>query len=149
MAQCFGVMPLRGVKSKNVDDLHFTWRSLRTLYAVVLFVLIAVNTTLGVLYLYAGKFDFSRLGECSARELRHLQLMHRRTSPFAVFIIFSGLNGFALFSFVRLGQKWPRLMKSWATVEQQLPALRTQLERARLAYDIKILTIVILTMSLS
>lgn len=67
----------------------------------------------------------------------------------AVPVIFYVSNAFALLSFLRLGQKWPRLMQQWEAVEHQLPSYRTHMERGRLAYDIKIIAIVVLMLSLS
>lgn len=57
-------------------------------------------------------------------------------------------TSFAIISFIRLAKRWPRLMKQWEAVERQLPAYSTQAERGRLAYDIKMITIVVLTLSL-
>lgn len=64
MAQCFAIMPLRGVKSLHVSDLRFTWRCLRTLYAGIMFVLTALNAMLTILHMYNGPIEFKRLGEC-------------------------------------------------------------------------------------
>lgn len=63
-------------------------------------------------------------------------------------VIFYVSNAYGMLSFCRLGQKWPRLMQQWEAVEQQLPRFHTQLERGRLAYDIKMIAIVMLTLSL-
>lgn len=63
LAQCFAIMPLRGVRSRDVADLRFTWRSFRTLYAGVLFVLTCLNAVLTVLHMYTGPIEFERLGE--------------------------------------------------------------------------------------
>lgn len=64
MAQCFAIMPLRGVKSPNVGDLRFTWRSFRTLYAGIMFVLTSLHAVMTILRMYNGPIEFERLGEC-------------------------------------------------------------------------------------
>lgn len=35
LAQCFGVMPVVGIKSKSASCLEFQWKSFRTIYSLI------------------------------------------------------------------------------------------------------------------
>lgn len=50
--------------------------------------------------------------------------------------------------FGHLATKWPALMLKWENVEKQLPRYKTQNEKRQLAYRIKMLTIVVMLLSL-
>lgn len=67
MAQCFAIMPIRGVKSKNADDLRFAYRSIRTFYTFVVFMLTSFNAVLTIIYFTSGPIVFARVGTCPSR----------------------------------------------------------------------------------
>lgn len=67
MAQFFAIMPLRGVKSRDVNDLQFTWRSVRTVYTVVAFGLTCINILLCLMSLYHGDIEFTRISKYMER----------------------------------------------------------------------------------
>lgn len=53
-----------------------------------------------------------------------------------------------MFCFVKLAIKWPAIMLQWDTVEKQLPAMKTQNERGKLSKEIRIISIILITLSL-
>lgn len=128
MAQCFGVMPVLGIQSAaGVTALRFKWWTVRTVYAFVMFVLTFMFTMLTVANTLDGNLSFDGI----------------------VPIIFYVSVLYIRFCFGRMARRWPELMRHWARVEQQMPALQTHMERQRLAYRIKIVSIVVMTMSLA
>lgn len=68
---------------------------------------------------------------------------------FAVPVIFHTSHTFALVCFCQLARKWPILMKQWQAVESQLPELSSETERQSLYKQIKMISIVIMTLSMS
>lgn len=36
MAQCFGIMPVIGIKKENASGLYFNWKSFRILYSLLI-----------------------------------------------------------------------------------------------------------------
>lgn len=68
---------------------------------------------------------------------------------FSVGIIFYGVNASLYFCFLRLARRWPSLMVEWWNVEQSLPEFRTQLLKANLARQIKLITLCMMMLSLS
>lgn len=68
---------------------------------------------------------------------------------FTVPVIFHTSHTFALVCFFQLARKWPNLMMQWQAVEAQLPELNSEAERQSLAKQIKMISIVVMTLSLS
>lgn len=66
----------------------------------------------------------------------------------AVPVVFYGSIVFAMFSFERLAFQWPELMQQWHSIESKLPAYKTERERSRLSYRIKMITLVVMLLSL-
>lgn len=56
-------MPLYGVKSRDVNDLKFTWRSIRTAYMGVVFGFTCLHSLFTILHLYEGEIEFAKIGE--------------------------------------------------------------------------------------
>jgi len=56
---------------------------------------------------------------------------------------------FASVNFLKLAAKWPRLMMKWEDVEELMPAYQTWQDREGLSRKIKMLTFVLLSISLS
>jgi gustatory receptor len=63
IAQWFGVMPVVGIKSKSANDLHFHWKSFRTIYAIFLAFGLAVMTVLTVYWTFTHKMEFGKFGK--------------------------------------------------------------------------------------
>lgn len=61
MAQCFGLMPVVGVKSKFASKLQFKWKSLRTIYSCVTFLLAAVYAGMTLLITLQNEIQFDRM----------------------------------------------------------------------------------------
>lgn len=62
MAQCFGIMPVIGVKNKDVSALTFTWKSYRIFYCLM----IACGSTFymfcQIMYSFDGDLKFDKIG---------------------------------------------------------------------------------------
>lgn len=63
LAQFFGVMPVVGVKSKSPIDLKFQWKSLRTIYSIVLFILMMIYGGMTLWVAFSGKINFDRISK--------------------------------------------------------------------------------------
>lgn len=66
IAQFFGVMPVVGVKSRSITDVHFKWKSVRTFYS--LFV-ISVITSYTLCLIWNSTLDFFSVGLYSNNHL--------------------------------------------------------------------------------
>lgn len=53
-------------------------------------------------------------------------------------------NWLSILCFLELAVKWPKLMQKWREVEKFLPQLSHEIERQRMAYEIKIVALVIM-----
>ncbi|XP_058975798.1 gustatory receptor 5a for trehalose [Musca domestica] len=127
MAQCFCLMPVRGVLSKSVKGLSFRWLSFRTSYCLAYMALTVADSLLTLNLVRRAELD-----------VRNIEPMVFHTTIFLASI-----------GFLRLASKWPKLMRRWQQVERQLPAYRTWQERGELAKRIKTVTFVLITMSLT
>lgn len=68
---------------------------------------------------------------------------------FAVPVIFYVSNAYAMICFAKLARRWPELMQSWENVERNLrPLGKPLINRWQLAYKIKIISTLVLAMSL-
>lgn len=63
-------------------------------------------------------------------------------------VIFFVIVVYARICFGWLAIQWPSLMAKWERVEQMLPPLSCQMAKSRLARKIKMITIVVMTLSL-
>lgn len=55
---------------------------------------------------------------------------------------------YGMLSFFCLAMKWPDLMRKWEVIENELPKLRTINEKRKLADEVKMVTLVMMTLSL-
>lgn len=62
MAQCFGVMPVVGIKSKSASKLKFEWHALRTIYSLILFAFVLIYTIFTVWMAFGDKLKFDSVG---------------------------------------------------------------------------------------
>lgn len=67
---------------------------------------------------------------------------------FTVPVIFFGSVLYARVCFGMLAIQWPTLMRHWENVENSLPSYKSQREKSHLAYKIKIVSIIVMTLSL-
>ncbi|XP_055641419.1 gustatory receptor for sugar taste 64f-like [Toxorhynchites rutilus septentrionalis] len=126
MAQLFAVMPVCGILSKDPKKLTFIWTSKRALYTYAMClgtVFLSVNA---VTRLFDRGFTFARL-----------------TVGF-----FYTYNLYATYCFILVARKWPAMIRKWCEVEQLLPSSTNILERGQLAYKIKMVSILVMTLSL-
>lgn len=54
-----------------------------------------------------------------------------------------------MLTFGVLARKWPKIMRRWELIEIKLPKYRTQKEKRKLAYHLKMLAFIVLLSSLS
>ncbi|KAM7355995.1 gustatory receptor 5a for trehalose-like isoform 2-T6 [Cochliomyia hominivorax] len=127
MAQCFCLMPVRGIRSKFANDLSFSWLSFRTGYCLLYMGTTILDTMLTINMIVHQKLDV------------------RNIEPFIFhFSIFLASVGF-----LRLASKWPKLMCRWQEIEVQLPAFSNWRQREELSNRIKTVTFVLITLSLT
>lgn len=121
----FAIMPVNGIFSKNPIDLKFYWKSFRTIYAIISFIIYMIMTLLITYSTFNMEITFASLTE----------------------IVFYGCNTYVIFLFVILAQKWPKIINEWEIVEKNLPKLRSKEEK--LALKNKIIKITIITMTVA
>lgn len=63
IGQLFGVMPLNGIKSKDVADLSFSWRSYRLYYTVICALMMSIYSFYVAIWAFDGSLDFPRYGK--------------------------------------------------------------------------------------
>ncbi|KNC22085.1 Gustatory receptor 5a for trehalose [Lucilia cuprina] len=127
MAQCFCLMPVRGILSKSAKGLSFSWYSFRTFYCLLYMLTTILDTMLTTYKIVHSKLDV------------------RNIEPF----IFHFSILLASIGFLRLASKWPQLMRRWQEVEEQLPPFNNWVEKEELATRIKTVTFVLITLSLT
>lgn len=145
MAQCFGMMPVVGVKSSSAAELKFNWRSLRTFYSLMAFLFTLVYAGMTFWITLNNEIHFDRMGESVNVQYcgQSIDLL-----SFLVPVIFYGSAVYGMFCFGRLATKWPRIMRRWESIESKLPKYRSQKEKRKLAYHLKMLAFVVLMSSL-
>ena len=127
VAQLFGIMPVHGIKAKNPSQLRFKILSFRFLFSIIYIVGSMLSLCLTVHWIATSKLEFGKL----------------------INFTFEFTNLVALICFLDLGRKWPMLMISWYRVEKCLPQLKYQFDKQKMAYQIKMASLVILFSSLS
>ncbi|EDW05834.1 gustatory receptor 5a for trehalose [Drosophila mojavensis] len=126
IAQCFGLMPVCGVRAATSRGLSFSRRSWRTWYSL----------------LYIGAISFDAL--FAVNFALHGGLDMRSVEP----IVFNGSILWASYQFLQLARQWPQLMRRWARVESHLPPYASRKEREQLARRIHSVASVLLSLSL-
>lgn len=125
-AQLFSIMPVCGIGHKDTGKLHFSWKSKRIFYSYAAFLGTAFLAVTSTLRFVQKNFNFSRLTG----------------------VFFYSYNLYGMYCFIRVAQKWPFLMRKWFSVEQLLPQSSNILERGKLANKIKLISILVITLSL-
>ncbi|KAJ6635417.1 Gustatory receptor for sugar taste 64f, partial [Pseudolycoriella hygida] len=146
MAQFFSVMPVINVKTKNAEDIYFSWKSFRNFYSVAVMLIAFAFTILVTYWSLSEKLDFDRFGNVFSFPFIYFSnlIPHFLQVP----VVFYTLNSFARIFFLLLAIKWPSLMQQWQEVESKLPAFETQIGRAALAFRIKMVALVVMLLSI-
>ncbi|XP_031638768.1 gustatory receptor for sugar taste 64f-like [Contarinia nasturtii] len=126
MAQCFGMMPVVGVKCSSASKLHFKWSSFRTIYSFVAFILTVIYAAMTFWVTFSEEIKFEQM----------------------VPVIFYASAVYAMFRFGVLAMHWPTLMRRYESIESKMPKYKYQREKRKLALHLKILTIVVMMGSL-
>lgn len=66
-----------------------------------------------------------------------------------IYFTFDFVNLLTLIFFLELARKWPSVMVTWRKVEKFLPQMKYQFDKQKMAYNIKMVSLVILFSSLS
>ncbi|XP_036337263.1 gustatory receptor 5a for trehalose-like [Rhagoletis pomonella] len=127
IAQCFCLMPVRGILADTPKGLSFCWKSFRTWYCILYTLITIADTGLTVNMVVKGVLDV------------------RNIEP----LIFHANILLASIGFLRLAAKWPKLMRKWQRVERQLPPHQTWREREALSVRVHKVTFVLITLSLT
>lgn len=61
MAQCFGLMPVVGVKGKSASELRFQWNSFRTVYAFIMLILAFFYAGMTLWITFSNEMQFDRM----------------------------------------------------------------------------------------
>lgn len=127
VAQLFGVMPVQGVKAKIPSKLKFNKCSFRFLLCILYTISLLWITFLDIRWIAKTKLEFGKL----------------------INLTFDGTNFISLLCFLQLAKKWPNLMRQWYRMEKFLPELKYQFDKQKMAYKIKMVSLIILFSSMS
>lgn len=123
IAQIFAILPLTGLNSKDVFNLKFKLKSIRTGYSLLIFVLLSCYSVIIVIWALQKRINFDRI------------------TP----VLFSLITTFIVLCFIPLAKKWPDLMIKWMEVEETLPKFENVDKVSR---KIKIISLTVMTLSL-
>lgn len=126
VGQCFGIMPVRGIYTKSPTNLRFTKCSLRFLWCIFLSLGFAATSSLTLLWISRTNLKFGKL----------------------INFIFDFSSFASLICFLDLAKKWPKLMIRWKEVEKFLPELKYQMDKQKMAHEIKMIALWILVFSM-
>jgi gustatory receptor len=126
VAQVFGLMPVRGIKTNHPSRLRFRMCSFRFVLCVFYTVGIMWQLLLTVYWIAKSKLEFGKL----------------------VFFTFDFAALLSLLCFLDLARKWPSLMVQWYKVEKYLPQQKYQFDKQKMAYQMKMVSLVILFSSM-
>lgn len=119
-------MPVCGVRDKSPKGLKFRKFSFRfvlcILYSLGLLWMLAIE----IIWLYRSSLEFGKI----------------------VNVIFDASNMISILCFLELARKWPDLMMKWYEVEKFLPQLKYQMDKQKMAYEIKMVSFMILFISM-
>ncbi|XP_055606586.1 gustatory receptor for sugar taste 64f-like [Uranotaenia lowii] len=126
MAQMLSVMPVSGIMERDPAKVRFTWLSKRIIYCYAVYAGTAFLVITTLIRFFEKDFSFGRLTT----------------------VFFYSYNLYGMYCFVRVAQKWPELIRKWHDTEQLLPQSTNILERGVLARKIKLISILLTTLSL-
>lgn len=151
VGQCFGVMPVSGVKNHSISALQFEWKSLRTMYSVFVISTVVIYTSFLIWKTLIAQIEFNTACKNCKDKLKsecdwdQIILIHILTA----FLLFYISNSIGFLSFFALGKKWPELMQLWERAESELPGFRTKRQKIIFIRKIRLLVFFILFMALS
>lgn len=125
-AQCFAMMPVRGVTSKHPSSLHFSWFHVRTGCCLLFIVSTLIDLSLTVYKVLDGNITFNNI------------------KP----IIFRSCILVVCITALNLARKWPKLMMHWHEIEESLPQYPTQRQKWRMSHTINMVMLVGMMLSL-
>lgn len=121
-------LPIIGILSRDASNVNFKWRSLRAIYSLCLLVMSIFFFICYIAWMIEGN--------------------NVTVQNFVSLIVFLR-NIICLFLFQRLARMWNLLMRKWKSVEQYLPMQCTQSEKNITQRRIKILQIIVISISVS
>lgn len=119
-AQCFAMMPVRGVTAKHPSSLNFSWFHVRTGFCLFFIVSTLIDLSLTVYKVLDGNITFNNI------------------KP----IIFRSCILVVCITSLNLARKWPKLMLHWHEIEENLPQYPTQREKWRMSHTINMVMLV-------
>lgn len=119
-------MPVSGIREKSTKKLSFKKFSIRFVLCIAYIISLCWIVSLDLLWVYRTELVFGKL----------------------INVIFNFTNLLTIVCFLELATKWPELMQKWSEVEKFLPQLKYQLDKQKMAYEIKMVSLVILFMSM-
>lgn len=125
-SQIFGIMPVRGVRDKSPKGLKFRKFSFRFVLCILLSLGLLWMLVIEIIWVYRSTLEFGKV----------------------VNIIFDSSNLLSILCFLELARKWPNLMMKWHEVEKFLPQLKYQMDKQKMAYEIKMVSFMILFISM-
>ncbi|XP_011149359.2 gustatory receptor for sugar taste 64f isoform X2 [Harpegnathos saltator] len=126
LAQCFSMLPVCGVNKPDASYLRFTWRSLKILYAAVVFLGVFTMTVFNVLRMFATGVNSTKM---------------------TTFVFYATTLVTAVL-FVRLARQWPCLALTWEKLEREFTSRHRRVSRTTLAARFKIVTAVVMLLAL-
>lgn len=121
-AQIFGICPVCGVRAPTVKHLKFQKCSIRFWLSIFYTISMAWILGMEIYWIFKTRIEFGKL----------------------ITFFFDLTNWLSILCFLELAVKWPKLMQKWREVEKFLPQLSNEIERQRMAYEIKIVALVIM-----
>lgn len=122
IAQIFAILPLTGLNSKDVFKIKFKFKSIRTAYSLIIFLLLGSYSVIILIWSFQKRISFDRI------------------TP----VLFSTITAFIIICFIQLAKKWPDLMINWIEVEQTLP----KFENVYFSRKITIISLTIMIISI-
>lgn len=119
-------MPVRGVRDKSPKNLKFKKFSIRFIVAISFILGLMWITVIDAIWIFRTTMEFAKL----------------------INLIFDFTNLLSFLCFLELARKWPRLMMRWHEVEKFLPQLKYQMDKQKMAYQIKMVSLLILSISM-
>lgn len=148
IGQCFGVLPVIGIKNRPISQLEFKWISLRAIYSLILAFVFASYTLLVVYETLVVNVEFSSIGSCTKNNL-HSSWLNNFDFGVSALLLFYGINTLGFISFLTLASKWPKLMRIWGNAEMELPTFRNERQQKRFILKIRFFSLGILFLALS
>ncbi|KAI8118769.1 Gustatory receptor for sugar taste 64f [Lucilia cuprina] len=123
----FAIMPVKGITNSQPRYFTFSWSNYRTWYSLIFIFIMIFDTSLAMNKILNGAITFNNIEPLIFRIC------------IITFIVCS----------LSLARKWPDLMVYWYEIEQKLPPYNSQFQKSRMAYKIRMVTLVGMMLSLT